>query len=450
MTPQARPVPGLTKPRRPALPRLAERTLANGLRVVAVRRGGVPMVHVRLRVPFAGRRADHLPKRLVLDATMTAGTSTHSRGELAVALQEVGGALSVSTDTDRLLVRGESLRSGLPRLLELTAQVVSDAQYPKDAVAGEVSRLQTQLQQRLSQPGEIAAEALRRRLYAGHPYGRDLPDPEDIAHVTAGAVRTLHRRWVVPAGSLLVAVGDITPSRALDQVEKALASWSGGATNPAPAPDVPTGGDLTLVDRPGAVQSNLRIGGPGLSRRDQAYAALSLANVAFGGYFASRLTQNIREDKGYTYSPRSGLVHAATASGFVLEVDVATEVTGPALVEIGYELGRMATAPVTGTELESAVNYLTGLLALQSATQAGLAGVLETLLADGLDVSWLRDHAAALARATTDDVLEQARRFLAPAGLATIVVGDASQVGDAVAALSPVVIRDGALTTDGR
>jgi predicted Zn-dependent peptidase len=443
MSAPARAVPGLTKPRRAKLPTLAERTLGNGLRVVAVRRGGVPMVHVRLRVPFAGRKPSHLPKRLVLEATMTAGTGSHSRSELAVALQEVGAALSVSTDTDSLLLRGESLRSGLPRLLELIAELVTDAQYPKDAVVGEVSRLQTQLRQRISQPGEIAAEALRNRLYARHPYGRDLPDPADIAAVTAGAVRALHDRWVVPPGSLLVMVGDITPARALDQVEKALAQWSGDATKPAPAPHVPTGGDLTLVDRPGAVQSNLRLGGPGLSRRDDDYAALSLANVAFGGYFASRLTQNIREDKGYTYSPRSGLVHGASASGFVLEADVATEVTGPSLVEIAYELGRIATSPITSRELESAVNYLTGLLALQTATQAGLAGVLETLLADGLDVSWLREHPAALARATVEDVLEQARRFLAPAGLATIVVGDASRVGESVAALLPVVIRDG-------
>jgi zinc protease len=442
MTPQVRSVPGLTKPRRPKLPTVAERTLANGLRVAAVRRAGVPMVHLRLRVPFAGRRADHLSKRMVLEATMTHGTSTHSRVELAVALQEVGGALSVSTDTDRLLVRAESLRSGLPRVLELLAELVTDAQYPKGAVTGEVSRLQTQLQQRLSQPGEVAAEALRHRLYRGHPYGRDLPEPEEIAGVTAAAVRKLHYHWVVPQGSLLVVVGDITPARTLDQVEKALAGWSGDATESFSAPEVPTGGDVTLVDRAGAVQSNLRLGGPGLSRRDDDYAALSLANVAFGGYFASRLTQNIREDKGYTYSPRSGLVHGAMASGFVLEADVATEVTGPALVEIAYELGRMVTAPITSSELDSAVNYLTGLLGLQAATQAGLAGVIETLLGDGLDVSWLREHPAALARATSDDVLEQARRFLAPAGLATIVVGDASRVGGAVAALSPVVTHD--------
>jgi predicted Zn-dependent peptidase len=141
MSGPARAVPGLTKPRRAKLPTLAERTLGNGLRVVAVRRGGVPMVHMRLRVPFAGRKPSHLSKRLVLEATMTAGTGSHSRSELAVALQEVGAALVVSTDTDSLLLRGESLRSGLPRLLELIGELVTDAQYPKDAVVGEVSRL---------------------------------------------------------------------------------------------------------------------------------------------------------------------------------------------------------------------------------------------------------------------------------------------------------------------
>jgi zinc protease len=443
MSPQARPVPGLTKPRRTKLPTVAQRVLGNGLRVVAVRRGGVPMVHARLRIPFAGRRADHLTKRFVLDATMLHGTAQHDRSELAIAMQEIGGALAVSTDPDRLLVRGESLKAGLPRMLDLVAEVMTGATYPTSAVEGERERLRAQLRQRLSQPGEIAAEALRRRLYGDHPYGRDLPDPDDVAAVTPASVRALHRRWVVPAGGLLVLVGDISPARALDQVERAMGQWSGDATAPAPAPTSPTGGDLSLLDRPGAVQSNLRLGGPALPRTDEGYAALELANVVFGGYFASRLVQNIREDKGYTYSPRSGLSHGATASAVVLDIDVATEVTAPALVEIAHELGRIATLPVTTDELSSAANYTSGLLALSTATQAGLAATLETLLAVGLDVSWLRDHPARLAAVTVDEVREQAHRFLAPARLATVVVGDAAVVGDELAALAPVIPADG-------
>jgi predicted Zn-dependent peptidase len=296
------------------------------------------------------------------------------------------------------------------------------------------------LQQRLSQPAEVAAEALRHRLYGDHPYGRDLPTPDEIAGVAAPSVRSLHRRWVVPAGSLLVLVGDVTPARALDQAEAALQGWTGKATKPLTAPGEPSGGDLTLVDRPGAVQSNIRLAGPALPRTDSAdYAALELANVIFGGYFASRLVQNIRENKGYTYSPRSAIAHAETTSGFVVEADVATEVTGPALVEIDYELGRIATAPVTADELDSAARYTTGLLALQTATQSGLAATLESLLSDGLDISWLREHPARLAGVTTEQVREQAQRFFAPARLATVVVGDASRVRDDVAALAPLV-----------
>jgi zinc protease len=439
----ARPVPGLTRPRRPKLPTVAERVLGNGLRVVAVRRAGVPMVHARLRIPFAGKRADHLPKRLVLDATMLHGTAEHDRTGLAVAMQEIGGALAVSTDADRLLVRGESLKAGLPTMLALVAEVVTGATYPRTAVDGEAARLRTQLRQRLSQPGEVAAEALRRRLYGDHPYGRDLPDPEEVAAVTAASVRTLHRRWVVPAGSLLVLVGDITPARALDQVERALGAWSGAATSGAAAPPPPTGGDLTLVDRSGAVQSNLRLGGPALPRTGEGYAALELANVVFGGYFASRLVQNVREDKGYTYSPRSSLSHGTTASAVVIEVDVATEVTAPALVEIEHELGRIATLPVKDDELASAASYTSGILALSTATQSGLAATLETLLAAGLDVTWLRDHPARLAAVTVEEAREQAHRFLAPARLATVVVGDVARVRDEIGGLTAVLAADG-------
>jgi zinc protease len=444
MSAKSRAVPPLAAPRRPRQPAVAERVLGGGLRVVAVRRGGVPMVHARLRIPFAGRKPDHLPKRWVLDATMLHGTAEHSRTELATAMQEIGGALSVGTDADRLLVRGESLAKGLPRMLELMAEVVTSASYPRDSVTGEVERLRTRLRQRLSQPAEVAAEALRHRLYDGHPYGRDLPAPDEVAAVTAASVRALHRRWVVPAGSLLVLVGDITPARALDQVEAAMEGWTGKPTARLTTPDVPRGGDLTLVDRPGAVQSNLRLGGPALPRTDDpAYAALELANVVFGGYFASRLVQNIREDKGFTYSPRSGLAHGDMASGLVVEADVATEVTAPALVEIAYELGRIATSPVSPDELDSAARYTTGLLALQTATQSGLASTLEGLFADGLDVSWLRDYPARLARVTTTDVREQAQHYFAPSRLATVVVGDASRVQDEIAGLSVVTAADG-------
>jgi predicted Zn-dependent peptidase len=197
-------------------------------------------------------------------------------------------------------------------------------------------------------------------------------------------------------------------------------------------------GPLQLVDRPGAVQSNIRIGGPAPARTDPTYAAAEVANALFGGYFSSRLVMNIREDKGYTYSPRSSLRIAPAASCLLTAADVTTEVTAPALVEIGYELGRMATLPPSADEVAATAQYLVGSLALSTATQAGLAGTLTVLLADGLDVTWLRDHPAALLAVTPEQVHEAAQPLLAPAGLVTTVVGDAGQVAGPLSALTEV------------
>ena len=130
------------------------------------------------------------------------------------------------------------------------------------------------------------------------------------------------------------------------------------------------------------MQSNLRVGGFALPRTDPDHAAQELANAIFAGPFVSRLTQNIREDKGYTYSPRSSLHHNARASFALLQADVATEVTAPALVEVGYELGRIASLPPSADEVESMAQHLVGVLALSTSTQAGLASTLSVLLAE--------------------------------------------------------------------
>ena len=177
----------------------------------------------------------------------------------------------------------------------------------------------------------------------------------------------MHREHVLPAGSSLVLVGDLEPRRATDAVAEALGTWVGaghGARDAARArgPRAPA---IELVDRPGAVQSNVRLGGPAPRRTDPDLAAVRLANMIFGGYFSSRLVENIRERRGYTYSPRSSVDHQTAGSSFLVEADVATEVTGPALLETWYELGRMALTPVTEAELDGARRYILGSMALE-------------------------------------------------------------------------------------
>jgi predicted Zn-dependent peptidase len=153
--------------------------------------------------------------------------------------------------------------------------------------------------------------------------------------------------------------------------------------------------------------------------------------------------ENIREDKGYTYSPRSSIDHATLGSSFSLSADVATEVTAPAVLETWHELGRMATLPVKDGELESVRQYAIGTLALSTATQAGLASTLSGLFGNGLDVEWLAGHPARLSAVTVDQVAEVAAEFLAPSRLVGVAVGDASVIAEPLSRLTAVEVSSG-------
>lgn len=419
------------------LPRIAERTLSNGLTVIAVRRPSVPLVELRLRVPFAKA---NIARGALLTQSLFAGTSEMTSLEIAAELQKIGGGLSSGCDPDRLLVVGNSLVSGLDRLLDLLAQVLGDAAYPKEEVATERARLADRLQVAESQPAHLARVALLKRVYGKHPYAVQTPTAQQIRAVSPVALRTLHAERVHPAGATLVLVGDLSVDKALDAAERALSTWDGGgkdATLP-PVPDL-VGGPLTLVDRPGSVQSSIRVALPAVPRTHPDHAALQLANLVLGGYFSSRWVENIREDKGYSYGPSSSVEHSAAGSVVVLSAEVGTEVTGLALLETQYELGRMASAPPSQEELDQARQYATGTLHLGMSTQAGLAGLLSMYAGFGLRLDYLAEHSAKLTRTTREEVAAAAAKYLAPSGAAAVVLGDAEQVRDRLAVLTEVV-----------
>jgi predicted Zn-dependent peptidase len=438
-------VPPLGEPRPQPELAVTEETLPNGLRLVVVPRPGVPLVELRLRVPFAAATArtaaQHTARASVLSGAVLLGTGARDATGIAEAVQAHGGELSVSTDPDRLLFATTLLAEGLAPVLGVLAEVLTDATYPTDRVEAERARVAERISIARSQPGIIARTALAARRYGAHPYAEQLPAVELVDAVRSQALRKLHRERVLPAGSTLVLVGDLDPAAAVDAVGTALAGWTGeGTAVAAPPVPEPVPGALQVVDRPGAVQSNLRLGGPAPSRTDPDLPAVRLANMVYGGYFSSRLVENIRERRGYSYSPRSSVDHLAAASSFLVEADVATEVTGPAFLETWYELGRMALAPVTEEELDAARRYVLGSMALSTATHAGLASTLSALTGSGLPPQWLAEHQQALARVTVEEVQEAARRVLQPAALTGVVVGDAGQVADPLRTFGPVEV----------
>jgi predicted Zn-dependent peptidase len=417
---------------------------ANGMRVLAVHRPGVPRVEMRLRVPLVreGPTDDGTRTRLVAE-TLLSGTPSRSSVEIAEELQRLGADAGASADVEVLAVSGSTLAATLVPFLQLVAEAVTAATFPPTEVAVERERVAQELRIAGSQPGTIAHHALAARLYGRHPYGLPLPSPEAVRRTGPARLRRFHGERVGAQGSTLVLVGDLRPARAAEQVEESFGSWPAGVpAGRLPSPPAPRRGPVLVVDRPGAVQGNIRLGGPAVDRADPGYPSLAAASAVFGGYFASRLWANLRERRGYTYSPSAGVAQRLSASNLVVGADVATEVVGPALLETRYELGRMAESPVEEGELGEAVRYLSGSLALSWQTQAGLASQLSTLSAFGLGIEFLRDMPEALARLTPDDILDAARRWLAPRQLTTVIVGESKSIRAQVEALDEVEVAD--------
>ncbi|MEV4537250.1 pitrilysin family protein [Asanoa sp. NPDC049518] len=421
------------------LPTESERRLTNGLTVIAIRRPAVPLVEVRLRLPFAKA---NLARGAMLSHTLFSGTAELSTVEIAAELQSVGGGLSASVDPDRLMISGNSLAAGLTRILEILGEVLDGAAYPSDEVGTERDRLVDHIQVAKSQPAHLAREALLRRLYGRHPYAVQTPEPEQVRAVRPAQLRALHAERVHPAGATLVLVGDFQPKRALDTAEAVLGSWNGGGKDVSlPNAPQPEPGPVLLVDRPDSVQSSLRMALPAVPRTHPDHAALQLANLVFGGYFSSRWVENIREDKGYTYGPHSVIDHSAAGSVVLLSAEVATDVTGPALLETVYELGRMATLPPGEEELEQARQYLLGTLMLGVSTQSGIAALATTYAGAGLRLDFLSDYTEQVRTVTRDDVAAAAAKYLAPSGAVTVILGDASKIEAPVATLREIEVE---------
>jgi predicted Zn-dependent peptidase len=407
-------------------PEVLDTVLDNGLRLMAVRRATVPIVELRMQIPFAGENPAHPARAELLAETILTGTGRRDRVAMDADLAMIGGELSTVVDPERLAIAGGSLAGGFPQLLDVLADSLTSAAYRESEVERERELMVERLALARSRPNVIAREALQRHRYGNHPFAREVPEAADVEQVTVGQVRELHDAAVLPRGSLLVVVGDIEPAAVLEQVRSAFSGWQSEASAKV-LPELPEvhGGNLKVVHRANAVQSQIRLSAQGIVRTDPRYPALQLANLTYGGFFSSRLVENIREDKGYTYHARSSFEFTPFGATMLVETDVASEVTAPALLETRYELARLGLVPPTESEVETVRQYAIGALLTSTASQAGLASQLVAVGSVGLDAEYLRNHPGRLAAVTREQVAEAALEFFAPDRFTGVVVGDA-------------------------
>ncbi|MBA0127944.1 insulinase family protein [Haloechinothrix sp. YIM 98757] len=438
-----RPLPELGDQRAAAELAVTDTVLGNGLRLLAVRKSNVPMVELRVHIPFGGTDPMHSARAEVLAESMLTGTARRDRVAIDTDLALIGSELNTVVGPEYLSLSGSALAEGLPTLLDVLADVLTGATYTEAEVARERDRLTERLAVARTQPRVIAREALQRKRFGDHPATREVPEAADVAAVTAEDVRALHGAGVLPSGSVMVLVGDIDPDTVVTDVERALGGWdaSAAASRIEPVPRV-SGADISLVSRPGAVQSQIRLSAQAVPRTDERYAALQLANLAYGGYFSSRLVENIREDKGYTYSAHSGFDFTGDSATLVVDADTASEVTAAALLETRYELGRLGLVPPTEEEADAVRQYAIGSLLIGTSSQAGLANQLVALADAGLGADWLAAHPGRLADTSAEDIAEAAIDFFAPSRFTGVVVGDPGAVRRGLTALGGVTVDE--------
>lgn len=436
-----RPLPALGDIAPLRLPDDVSHTSGTGLQMVAAYRPSSPLVELRLRIPFGGRNRNHAARAELLAETIVSGTGSRTQEQIDVELALVGGHLDASVTPQRLLLSGSVLASGLDTLLQILGDVLTDAIYDEPIVRREQERLVEHLLISNAQPGTIARNVLLRQRFGSHPAIWEIPDYELVGDLSAAAVRQLHKRAVLPAGSSLLLVGDIAPEKALQQAEKALENWSGeGSAQKLSAPPACRPGTVVAHHRDGFVQSMTRLSAPAVSRTDPQYPAYRLANIIFGGYFSSRLVENLREVHGYTYHAFSQFEFWPGLAALTIGYDTTTEVSAAALLETRYELGRMAVDEIATEEIAAARNYALGVLASSLSTQAGYASMCSTLLGYGLEPSWLATHWQGLATVSPDDIIAAGRQLCAPTRSTGVIVGDLDKIGADLLRLGNVTI----------
>jgi zinc protease len=367
---------------------------------------------------------------------------------IAERVDSLGLSLDTGVSWDTAHAGFTSLRSRLEPGFELLAELVRAPTF----AAAEVERLRDersgQIQQRRGTPSAAADELAQRWTYApGTPQARPLGGLlRTVGEIDRGVVQAFHAERYRPRGSVLVAAGDASAAEIAALAERWLADWEGDAPAPGAGPVAPRldATTLVLLDRPGAVQSELRVQHLGIPRAHGDFFAVTVMNAILGGTFTSRLNLNLRERLGYTYGASSAFPTRRESGAFSMSTAVQTEVTAAAVREMLGEMQRMREAPVTAEELDDARNYLAGVFPLALQTTDGVAARLSTLATFGLPDDYYHHYRDRLLAVTADEVRAVAERHLWPERAAVVVAGDAASVLPGLEGLGigPVVRAD--------
>lgn len=424
------------RPPRPLAPRPVNfpsydiRTLANGLQIVVVPHHEQPAVSIRMLMQ-AGSAYDPPGKAGVANlvgSLLDQGTTTRGATEIADAIDSIGGALSTGAGTDltflSVLVMKDNFQLGLDLLSEVARNPAFD-----------VAELERQRQQALSNlqvnyedPDYLANAVFDRLVYGFHPYGMPISGtPESIRRITREDIREFHRRYFAPNNALMAIVGDVTNEEAFAAAERVFGKWERRPiTVPVFAEAPKQARRVIVIDKPDAVQTEVRAGQLGIPRKHRDYMALNLAIKILGGEGANRLYRVLRTERGLTYGASADIEAFRDAGDFVAETDTRSEATGDALRLVVEEFFKLQREQPDERELLDAQAYLTGSFPITIETPNAIATQVLNVLVYGLSLDDLQTYRERVNAVDVDNVVRVARYYLQPDRLSIVLVGNAA------------------------
>lgn len=413
-----------------SVPEVRQFSLDNGMQVTLIPYGEIPKATVQLTVR-AGNVDEEVDEVWLAEITgdlIQEGTTGRSAEEIAEEAAGMGGSIGIAVSSNLTTLAGDALSEFAPQMVELIGDIARNPSFPAEPLDRIRADRVRQLSIELSQPQPQALQKFRSVLYPSHPYGRVYPTPEMVQGYTVDEVREFYEENFAAARAHLYVAGRFDEAATEEAIRAAFGGWESGTESPPAVPTPQSTREVYLVDSPGAVQSTIYMGLPVIDPSHEDFIPLQVMNALLGGSFASRITTNIREQKGYTYSPISTVSIRYRDAYWAEIADVTTEVTGPALEEIFFEINRLRDEPPTEQELGGIQNYLAGTFVLQNSSRNGIISQLAFVNLHDLGRDWLESYVQEVYEVTPAEVSRIARTYLDPSRMTIVVVGDRSKI----------------------
>ncbi|HEV8659685.1 MAG TPA: pitrilysin family protein [Thermoanaerobaculia bacterium] len=420
-------------PRPYHFPHVTRTSLPNGLRVLVAQNRNAPIVSLRTLIRSG---ADHDNAQLAGLASLAGDMLDEGAGDRdAIRLAEdiglLGAALGTGTDWDASYISIDVLSRNAEPSVSILSDVASRATLPDDGFQRVRSERLTEILQQRDEPSAIAGKRFSALLYGEGVYGNSIVgNAVSVARITIDDVRRFYRQHYVPNNASVVVAGDVNAEQAASMVERAFSSWPHGAEPPRPTvtPRPIDSSRIYIIDRPQAVQSEIRVGHIGVPRSCEDYFPLSVMNALLGGVFNSRINLNLRERHGYTYGARSTFAFRRQAGPFVVAAPVRNEVTRESVEEVLAELRRIRTGDIETRELDDTKNYLMGVFPATVQSSSDIASRLVDMELYSLPADYFDRYRENIAAISREDIERVAQKYIDPDRALIVIVGSAKAI----------------------